>query len=235
VKYKKIEFIADNQQVIDTFDPPISTSKILPEWYKDQRKHTTGTFIMGKNGNPNHTIKACMPVFDVMSAGYTITMPADAYFEKNGNEYSVHWSTKMLSLIENHPIPQYNEISVPDGYYPVAFKLVQPWIIKTPPGYSCLFINPTYRFDSPVMILPSIVDTDKHPVSINFPFFIKNDFEGILEFGTPMIQVIPFKREDWKHEVGIDKDLRLRNSFEMAQKKITNRYKTFYRSIKRWE
>ena len=153
MKYKNIQFIASDEKVKAVFDPPVPTSKLLPEWYKDQRKYTTGNFEIGVNGNPNHTIKACMPVFDMLSAGYTITMPADAYFEKQeGNKYKIHWSTRLLNLIENHPIPQYNEIPAPEGYFPVVFKLIQPWIIKTPPGYSCLFINPTYRFDSPISI-----------------------------------------------------------------------------------
>jgi hypothetical protein len=36
---------------------------------------------------------------------------------------------------------------------------------------------------------------------INFPFFLKKDFNGIIKAGTPIIQAIPFKRETWDMEV----------------------------------
>ena len=31
-------------------------------------------------------------------------------------------------------------------------------------------------------------------------FYIKNDFTGIIPKGTPLAQIFPFKRDDWKHE-----------------------------------
>jgi hypothetical protein len=236
VKYKNIEFIATSQDAFLAFDPPAPTKKLIPEWYKNQGKYTSGVFEIGDNGNPNHTIKACMPVFDMLSAGYTITMPADAYFKKNENgNFSAYWSTELLHLIESHPISQYNEYNIPDNKYQTAFKMIQPWIVKTPPGYSCLFINPTYRTGSPISIFPAIVDTDKHPVSINFPFLIDNDFEGLIEYGTPIVQVIPFKREDWKSSSSYDENQINKKIFEQAKKKLSNRYKTFYRTVKKWD
>jgi hypothetical protein len=45
-------------------------------------------------------------------------------------------------------------------------------------------------------------------VPVNFPFFIRKDFEGIIPAGTPIAQAIPFKRTDWEMSVddasGID-------------------------------
>ena len=33
------------------------------------------------------------------------------------------------------------------------------------------------------------------------PFFLKKGFEGIVPAGTPYVQIIPFKREDWEMEI----------------------------------
>ena len=30
-----------------------------------------------------------------------------------------------------------------------------------------------------------------------YPFYINKDFEGLIPAGTPMYQMIPFKRESW--------------------------------------
>lgn len=230
-----IKFIASSKRHFDNFDPPVPASKILPEWYKQQGKYMDNKFTIADNGNPSHTIKGCMPVFDMMTAGYIFKMPADANFEKTeSGDYNIQWSVDSLRVVESHGIRQYDKIAIPEGFHPTAFKFVQPWAIKTPPGYSCLFISPTYNFDLPFYTFPAIVDTDKHPIPVNFPFLLKEGFEGIIEMGTPMMQVIPFKREGWKHSLSYS-DLPVDYLFEGAKRKIINRYKTFFRTQKRWE
>jgi hypothetical protein len=37
----------------------------------------------------------------------------------------------------------------------------------------------------------------------SFPFFIAEGWEGTIPAGTPYLQVLPFKRENWKSEVEI--------------------------------
>ena len=231
-KNKEIQFIAVNNISNETFDKPQKTSSLLPDWYKKQPKYISGKMEVGENGNPNHTIKACMPIFDMLTAGYTITLPADVYFDGNGQ---IKWSTDILSAVESHDKVQFSEMSTPEGYEKnIAFKFIQPWIIKTPPGYSTMFIHPTYQPDLPFYTLPAIVDTDKHPIMINFPFFLKQGFSGIIPYGTPIVQVIPFKRDNWKSKFSVS-DKSQEELFQYAKRKLANRYKTFYRTKKVWE
>ena len=231
-KNKEVEFIAVNELSLEVFDKPQKTANLLPEWYKKTDKYAGGKISLADNGNPNSTIKACMPVFDMITAGYTITLPADVYFEPDG---TVKWSTDLLTAVESHPKIQFPELDAPDGYRKdTAFKFIQPWIIKTPPGYSTMFIHPTYRPDLPFYTLPAIVDTDKHPIMINFPFFIKEGFTGLIPYGTPIVQIIPFKRDDWKSKFSFS-TVKQADLFQFAKKKIVNRYKTFYRTAKVWE
>ena len=53
----------------------------------------------------------------------------------------------------------------------------------------------------PFRIFDAIVDTDVYPARFPYAFLIKNDFKGIIKAGTPLIQVIPFKREDFISEI----------------------------------
>jgi len=46
-------------------------------------------------------------------------------------------------------------------------------------------------------------------------FFVKKNFKGILKQGTPLIQVFPFKRDDW--EMSINKEV---NSEEISEQRI---------------
>jgi hypothetical protein len=71
------------------------------------------------------------------------------------------------------------------------------WIPKLPKGYSLFVTNPIGYPNSPFKALSGIIDYDKSNHPLLPPVFLKNDFEGIVEKGTPMVQVIPFKRDDW--------------------------------------
>ena len=82
--------------------------------------------------------------------------------------------------------------------------------------------------ESVFTILDGIVDTDQYKAPVNFPFVLNDvKWEGIIPAGTPMAQVIPFKRESWEHKIGSDKE-------RQEQEKITRKLKTlFFNSYKR--
>jgi hypothetical protein len=65
-------------------------------------------------------------------------------------------------------------------------------------------IPPAGHYDQTFLQIPAVVDTDSKTMAPTpFPMWIKEGFEGIVEKGTPLAQVIPFKRESWSHEVGL--------------------------------
>jgi hypothetical protein len=77
------------------------------------------------------------------------------------------------------------------------------WGLELPEGYSALFMTPMNRFDLPFMNTTGVVDSDKVHLLGSFPFFIAEGWEGTIPAGTPYLQVIPFKRENWEHKVEI--------------------------------
>lgn len=231
-----IKFIASNEAQGRTYDPPVPASTVVPEWYKRQVTTHDTKISIGPSGNPSRTVKACMPVFDVVTAGYFVRLPADVLFQigQDGKPLA-SWSSDLYTIIDSHDRSQYDQLDISDEYHEDALKFNNPWMIQTPPGYSCLFMQPSLRGDLPFQIVPGIVDTDKHPVSINFPFFLKKNFEGIMEFNTPIVQVIPFKREDWYSEIEIKTKDDPELDWQRSKRKIMNRYKTFHRTPKVWK
>lgn len=71
------------------------------------------------------------------------------------------------------------------------------WSIRTPPGWSCLFLPPLNRPNPVFECLAGVVDTDDYPALIHFPFFATAP-DGVypIPAGTPLVQVIPFRRDD---------------------------------------
>jgi hypothetical protein len=199
-------------------EEPKPASNFIPEWYKNTKSYTTDEKKPFGDGTVPSTIKRCIPVFDAITSGYIITLPVDIYVsfktDENGKKgQSFEWPT--LQPLGFHPIEQAPEH--PQAKPPYAYpKFNNPWAIKTPKGYSTLFVQPFHR-ESLFTILPGIVDTDMYTAPVNFPFVINDpNFEGYIKQGTPIAQVIPIKRDGWSMKIGNEKNF-------LEQKEISDR------------
>ena len=213
-------------------EQPQPASKFIPDWYKNMESYIGGNKKPTGGGNTDATVKRCMPVFDAITVGYIITSPADVYVSIKEEKQYFEWSS--LGLITFHPIEQAPEH--PDRKPHAYPKWMNPWAIKTPKGYSVLFTQPMHR-ESVFTILPGIVDTDTYTAPVNFPMVINDpNFEGLIPKGTPIAQVIPFKREDWQMEIGSMEELVEQNSItQKLQTKFFDRYKSMFWSRKEYK
>jgi len=206
------------------FFPPKPAVKEVPEWYKNTPEYANnlGRKIATDGGTP-HTIKKCVPVFDAITAGYILYTQVDIQVKQEDGLPYYNWSDQ--GAIAFHPIEQAPLHPVKNGApYP---KWNNTYSISTPPGYSVLFTAPMHR-ESIFTILDGVVDTDTYKAPVNFPFVLNDiKWEGIIPAGTPMAQVIPFKRESWEHKIGSDKE-------RIEQDRVTRKLKTlFFNSYKR--
>lgn len=191
---------------LESIEKPIPAIKSLPDWYKKLSPHGQSDKLLLENREVNTTVKRCLPFLEAMGAGYTILNPVEIVVRPNEQSPRMTWLSE-YDIISAHHSQQYDGFEAPEGYSKQIFKWNNPWIVKTPPGWSTLFIHPINNTDLPFQSLGGVVDTDSFPLTVNFPFFIQNNFDGIIEIGTPIIQVIPFKRENWKATFSVlDKD-----------------------------
>lgn len=180
--------------------PPLPSSKFLPEWYKKTEEYLVGKKeVFTEDANTTATIKKCIPVFDAMTAGYILTTQVDVQVKIVDNAPYFNWSAQ--DAISFHPIEQAELHPKRNGFsYP---KWTNPYTIKTPKGYSCLFIPPLHNPNGIFTVLEGFVDTDTYISPVNFPFVLNDPkWEGLIPAGTPMVQIIPIKRESWKSELG---------------------------------
>jgi hypothetical protein len=181
------------------------SSEFIPEWYRKSVSMIPGTNSELAIRAPyvtNSTYKKCTPFFDAITAGYTVSLTADIeVIRKENNLPYIMWRTER-KIVTEHTSNQWEGLPCPDGYSPFVYKWHNQFNIKLPKGYSLLFLSPINRFDLPFLTITGIVDCDMYHNSVHFPFFIKNNFNGIIEKGTPITQIIPIKRESWKKEHG---------------------------------
>lgn len=165
---------------------PLPAFKVIPEWYRGSRASVNGI----------ETVKSCVPFLDSMISGYMLVLSSDVFFQ-NG----VPQDVAKIDTVGGHLDGQLGNLLIPPEYSQKVLKWMNPFIMETPKNYSTLFVHPSNRIDLPFYTFSGVVDTDKFPVQVNFPFIIKKDFVGIVPAGTPIAQAIPFKREDWQSEV----------------------------------
>lgn len=173
----------------------------IPDWYKSiKRDYTASDAEIKENWRskilPQGTIKKCIPVLDAFGVGYIYSLPIEVKFDYSSGRFA---SISDIDMVQSHVPEQIKGWNATDEYIPFAFKWRNFNIIKTPPGWSCLFTHPLNRMDLPFTTLSGVVDTDTHQSPVNFPFFMKHGYDGVtIELGTPLVQIIPFKRSDWE-------------------------------------
>lgn len=213
---------------------PQPASKYIPQWYKDLNSYRSHSKKPNGNGQTDGTIKRCMPVFDAIEAGYILVSHADVFIsQKNGQPY-YEWPSG--DPIEFHPISQAPNHPHNTGHKDTVPKWMNPWSIETPKGYSTLFVQPFHR-ESVFTILPGIVDTDTYSARVNFPFLLNNPtFEGLIPAGTPIAQVIPFKRDNWKMVFGNQEDIvKSHSTVKKLRTRIFDSYKSQFRQVKEYK
>jgi hypothetical protein len=213
-------------------EQPKPASRLVPDWYKNMESYISKEKKPVGDGTTSATIKRCIPVLDAITAGYIIESPADVWVTKKNEEQWFEWAD--FGLVSFHPIQQAPEHPARKPFpYP---KWSNPWSITTPKGYSTMFVQPMHR-ESVFTILPGIVDTDNYTAPVNFPFVINDpDFEGLIPKGTPIAQVIPFKRDSWNMEIGTKEDFDRQNkTSKKLQSKFFDRYKSMFWSRKEYK
>ena len=212
-------------------EKPKPASSYIPDWYKDMESYVGGSKkpIHGTTGG---TIKKCIPVFDAITSGYIIESPADIYVSLVQGEqmfqYSDFGPLNFHSVDQAPTHPNRTPFSYP--------KWNNPWSIKTPKGYSTLFIQPLHR-ESVFTVFAGVVDTDQYTAPVNFPFVINQmTYEGLIPKGTPIVQAIPFRRDSWNSVLGSKKDLDEQSKvFRKIQSKFFDSYKTMFWSKKEYK
>lgn len=198
---KNIVFIPSSKEVEDYVPHPKPGKAYIPQDYKDLRNDTFKDLKFDETGKLIYkSLKTCVPFFDAFVNGYVQETWTDIYIDKKDEDYcEYHWPTgpKIMSSRDR----MHRKIN--KNYYQKEFIWLQPWKIKLPDGYSCLITHPLNRDDLPFYTLSGIIDSDTyfHASFGNLPFYLDKSFSGIIPAGTPMFQIIPFKRDAWKTEV----------------------------------
>jgi hypothetical protein len=190
----KIVFREGIENLAQVCPAPTPSKFSIPNWYKAIPKSKDLV-------NNSNNLKFCMPFLDTLSSGYIQTTWSDIIVKKDNDQVMVGSNTN-LPMFNKRSLPS---LEVSKDYLNEEFIWKRYWIPVLPDGYSLLLTHPYNRLDLPFTTVSGIVDADKFQYMQigNVPFYFKKDFEGVIPAGTPMYQLIPFKRDDWEMEIEV--------------------------------
>lgn len=221
---KVIRFFSKKEY--ENLGQPTAAKKFLPQWYKESE-----TTYPGENGEEVSGLKKCVPFLDSMLSGYMLVTPFDIFISKNKDgTLNIKWnSPDVLSDFINERKGQIgSKMPRPAGHYPNHLAFRGFWGMKTPKGWSMLVVHPLNRHDLPWTITSGIMDSDKYSTSGNIPFFIREDFVGMVPAGTPFAQLIPVKRASWK-SINNDQGIQYLEDLQGSMvRKFNKSYKKFF-------
>jgi hypothetical protein len=189
----------------DVIPEPRPAVKYLPEWFKDLSP--THGDERDAFGNKNMTAKRCLPLLDGMSLGFVIPLAGDLHIRSNHNNSQIEITNPpALKVCEFHNSDQVGGPNAIKQKHGNPLKFLNWWVIKTAPGWSTLFIPPMNNFEQPFTCLAAMVDTDKYPKEVNFPATLNiTDADIHIPAGTPLMTVIPIKRDSFDKKANVRK------------------------------
>lgn len=221
----KITFNYFDKYAYEVQARPEPSSGVIPQWFSDMppffptEDDPEGKKFKMIDGARGLSPKKCTPMLDAIISGYTISLWTDVFI-KDGQ---MTWSVDRPVFLEHGNGSK--SIPPPPGYSNMVLKYLTGFRMETPPGYSVMVKPPSGHTILPFLAVPAIIDTDKSVIDSNFPVWVIDGLQGVVEKGTPIAQVFPFKRENWTSEFTTiseeDFDIQVNNGFK---KTLQNNY-----------
>jgi len=194
---QKVKWNPTSQLASQVLQTPLPARNYQPDWYKKLSAFAEKKPTFNKFGAADKTLKHCVPFSDATNSGYIMETWQDIQFEFNENESFNYYYPTMPKIISNR---DHVAIDMGEGFHKVEFVFHPAWSPELPAGWSMLYTQPINRPELPFYVPSGIVDADKFISSkeeSSIPFYVKKSFNGLLPMGTPIVQMIPIKRDSW--------------------------------------
>ncbi len=179
-----IEFVCHGSDY-DNVPKPVPATRAIPEWYQQ---------LGVEFEDDQSTVKQCRPFFDALTFGWMIPLPTDIHVEAEEPDEIQFEYDYDIPLIHPHAEGEMG----PDTPYEntAVLQWLSPWRIRVPDGYSVLLVPPMNRREPRFSVFSGIIDFDNCFFNINSPFAWQEiPYSGTIKKGTPIAQIIPFKRD----------------------------------------
>ena len=188
VKPGTIRFTPSDNRLMES-PPYVNTITDPPSWFRRISK--------GQG-----SVRKCAGTIDLLAAGVTLPMWTNYRFrpdgrgawETGGDDFTPQAGINAVqgfSYESTGQCPMTDMRKIETGQYP---KIVNPWRFETAPGWSTLLLPLYWEPNENYSVVPAIVHTDFYHL-MNIVLNITGDSAFTIKYGTPIAQLIPFKRD----------------------------------------
>lgn len=179
---------------------PVPAREFYPKWWREMPFHD--------KQSGSYTAKSCPAFPDFFSQGFILPMWADTTLEYDPKTTGYRWEVRegLPYKWDIHPNSQFidhvKKVSFQGSAAQSVFKTESPWKIITPKGYSVLQVPLFYHFNNDFSVLPGIIKSDSYH-GANHQVLVHGENKKSFEIkrGTPFVQYIPIKREEFELDV----------------------------------
>ena len=217
-KQPEIVFECDNWAT-RKYSPVRPSSEFVPEKFKN----LPSTLKKQKFTRDNvYTIKICPGLQDYIGHGYVIPAWCDIQIKIENGHPNVRYSDPELKHAIHFPEQMGDFL---DTKFPVRtpVKLDNPWWTYTKKDWSIMYLPMHFHENAYFEAIPGVIDHDKGPGRTPLNIMLKTNQDFIIKQGTPLVQMIPYKRQVITARTG---DLR-NNTLKRYESLIKTRHITF--------
>jgi hypothetical protein len=207
-KKNKIIFTVEKDLSYQYDDCIVEAKNAKPKWLIDQPLYLNNDITNPKfSKSPLHfhslartfTSSGCPAMKDFYETGYVVKCWSDILISKSKmGELTVQTPSNTSGICEfletKYMFPNGNHFMGP------IIRLVSKIEMKTSKNISLLQLSCLEGYPQ-LKVFEGYVPTDIYPIELKFPFTIIGDFEEIfIPYGTPLLRLIPVKREFFEKE-----------------------------------
>ena len=215
----------------------LEIKKIIPKpAYKDIPKYFKNvphTVERGPQKFPDKTtIRHCPSFMDIFKEGIILYAHCDIYLkvtEKPEAENDYYWEVPPGSkfFLETHDDDQFLNY-FPKSKVKKVFKLVSPFELIVPRGYSLRQIPLIYDYNPDWHVAYGVYKADINSEVVLQIMFTSDDDEVLIESGTPLCYLVPYKRQKFNYKVK-KYNKKFRKKFDVEFAKLHNSFVGSYR------
>lgn len=219
-KRKKIvvdAFVKEHKYI--KYAPIDKASKFFPQWFKDTPSTHQSNLIF-----PTTTIRLCNGVIDMYKAGLMLPLWTDIAVQVE-NKILQSVASDGETFITMHDPEQWKTFVNPQDFG--HMKIESPWALHTKEDIQWIFQKPFWSSqpEDPIIITPGVINY-KYQSATNINIFVnlKTNFNKILQFKEPIIQIIPLTEKEIiiKHQVVNQQEW---NKYKIPHPSFINSYK----------
>jgi len=210
----------------------------MPEWFKKmpaQYMKKIMTPDIGK-GAPLSSTRLCPGLVEYFKKGFIVPLWSDLLIDVSRKGKEVKWFWKFADdeyKLDVHSPEQF--LNYVPGHAQktihMVFKVISPWTVQLPKGYSMYQLPVYYQFDPNFHVLPGIFPGDTYS-ELHSQLCVTTLDQFIIKRGTPIAHYVPFKREDFKHKI-LYNDKEMNDFHAISGRKVNSNFKKRWRSAQK--